>query len=272
VLEAQACGGQMNNAPKVENYPGVSGVSGAELASVMRVQAEAAGAEFAVGTVTGFDFTPSALAAFCGGKVCGAKALVLAMGTERRALGVPGEERLAGRGVSYCAVCDGFFFRGKNVAVAGGGDTALQDALYLSAVCAEVTLIHRGERFRARARLCEEAKGKGNIRFLMPAVIESLSGESALEGLTVRELTTGAARELAVSGLFAAVGMKPRAETLGGAIALGEGGFVLAGEDTRTNVPGVFAAGDIRAKGLRQIVTACADGAAAAAAAAEFLR
>ncbi|MDR1736749.1 MAG: FAD-dependent oxidoreductase [Oscillospiraceae bacterium] len=271
VWEKTAPGGQMNNTPSIENYPGVPDVGGFELGDKMRAQAAGAGAEFRSSEIQGVDLSGERpmLLTKDGGHECGA--LILAMGASPRKLDIAGEARLAGRGVSYCAVCDGYFFKGQDVAVIGGGNTALGDALYLSGICQSVTIVHRRNEFRGEAYLSKQVIAKPNIRLLLSAVPEEITGEKKVGALRVRMLEKGETQELLLSAVFAAVGSVPSTHLVRGKLALDDYGYILAGEDTRTSHPAVFAAGDIRKKELRQIITAAADGAVAATMAAHYL-
>ena len=200
------------------------------------------------------------------------RALVLATGVQHRTLGLPGEEALVGQGVSYCAVCDGPFYAGKPAAVVGGGDTALQDALFLSGICSQVTLIHRREEFRGARRLVEQVLARDNIVCEMDSTVEELlTREGCLSGVTVRGRITGQVKQLEVEGLFIAVGQQPQNGPFSALIAVDEDGYLLAGEDCKTSLPGVFAAGDCRSKGVRQLTTAVGDGAVAGLAACRWV-
>lgn len=199
------------------------------------------------------------------------KTVILATGAEHARLNVPGEEKLTGLGVSYCATCDGAFFRGKTVAVAGGGDVALEDAIYLARTCEKVYLIHRRDELRGAQVLQQELKAQPNVEFLYSHVVTEIQGDDAVEDLRIRNLKTGEESDLAVSGIFVAVGIKPDTGLVRDLVHCDEGGYVLAGEDCVTNVPGLYAAGDIRRKPIRQIVTAVADGANAAVSAGNYV-
>ena len=263
ILEREAAGGQIVSAPLVENYPGAPSVSGAELAGRMRAQAEALGAELLY-TETGFRV-------LCTDGTREARTVILATGASHRRLGLPGEELLTGCGVSYCALCDGAFYEGADVAVVGGGETALQDALFLASTCRSVTLIHRRDSFRAGAQLVSRAEQQGNIRILRGRTVEKLLwSDEALQGLLLTNLKTGQTERLDVEGLFVAVGQVPQSAPFADAVAE-ENGYYLAGEDTKTSLPGVFAAGDGRRKQVRQLTTAVSDGTAAAIAACRYL-
>jgi len=199
-----------------------------------------------------------------------AKTVILATGAVHAHLGVPGEEELAGVGVSYCATCDGAFFRGKTVAVAGGGDVALEDAIYLARFCKKVYLIHRRDEFRGARVLQEELKKLENVEILYSCTVEEIRGGECVESLLVRNVKTEELSELQADGIFVAVGIRPSTELVRELAECDEAGYVLAGEDCATNIPGLYAAGDVRKKPVRQIITAVADGANAAVAAGAF--
>lgn len=198
------------------------------------------------------------------------KTVLIATGARHQKLGVPGEEKLSGMGVSYCATCDGAFFRNKEVAVIGGGDVALEDAIFLSRLCGKVYLIHRRDEFRGAKSLQEAVFGQDNIEILWDTVAEEIIGDMKVEGLRVKNKKTQAQSLLPVQGVFIAVGITPNSQVFDGLVDM-DGGYIRAGEDTRTSVPGIFAAGDVRTKPLRQIVTAAADGANGVTAAERYL-
>lgn len=254
-------GGQIVNTYDVDNYPGLPGLSGAELALRLREHADALGAVFQTETVQ----------AVRPGLVSGEKAeyptraILVATGASYRTLGVPGEERLRGRGVSYCATCDAMFFRNKTVAVVGGGDTAAKDAIFLARQCEKVYLIHRRDRLRATKILDERLRELPNVEILWNSQITRIEGENVVTSVVVGD------HPLPVQGVFIAVGIQPNNALVQGVLALDAAGFVLADEDGRTSVPGIFVAGDLRAKALRQIVTAAADGANAVFAIEQYL-
>ncbi len=267
IFEGEMCGGQMAYTPEVENYPGFAHVSGAELSYSMREQMLALGAqlvEMPVSSVTEADgYTLTA-----GAETYAAKTLIIANGAKRRKLGIAGEETYGGRGVSYCAVCDGMFFRGKTVAVIGGGNTALEDALYLAGICEKVYLIHRRDEFRAQKHLCDKVLATGNIEILYSTVPTEIRGEMRVNVLTVQ--TVDGEKELKVAAVFVAIGLAPENEMYAALVEL-ENGYIRAGDDTHTSGAGIFAAGDTRTKTLRQIVTAAADGAMAATEAEKYI-
>ena len=272
VLEKLAPGGQMATTDMVDNYPGFpEGVNGFDLGMKMKAGAERFGARSVTAEVTALELAGPVKIAHTPKEDYRARTVVLAMGAHPRELGLENERALRGRGVSYCATCDGMFYRGKSVAVVGGGETAVADALYLSRLCERVTLIHRRDRLRAPASQQRALEQTGKVDFLWDSQAVELLSDGRLTGLRVRHKGTGEERSLPCAGVFLAVGQVPDTDLLTGQVELDEGGYVLAGEDTRTNLPGVFAAGDLRKKPLRQIVTAAADGACAAQAAGEYL-
>ena len=271
VLERETPGGQIVSAPLVENYPGLPSVSGAELAARIAGQVRALGAQILSAEAVGLEKTQAGFRVLCTDGVREAKAVILATGAAHRRLGLAAEEALTGCGVSYCAVCDGAFYEGLDVAVVGGGDTALQDTLFLANICRSVTLIHRREAFRASAMLVSRAEKQENIRLLRSRTVQRLiRSEDALQGVELLHTETGQTERLNVDGLFIAVGQAPQSAPFLDAIAA-EDGYYLAGEDTKTSLPGVFAAGDGRKKQVRQLTTAVSDGAAAALAACRYL-
>lgn len=271
VLERGSTGGQIISAPLVENYPGIPSVSGTELARQMTEQACTFGAEIVYTEAVGLEKTPAGFRVLCTDGVREAKTVILATGAAHRQLGLAAEDALTGCGVSYCAVCDGAFYEGLDVAVVGGGDTALQDTLFLANICRSVTLIHRREAFRASAMLIGRAEKQENIRLLRSRTVQRLiRSEDALQGVELLHTETGQTERLNVDGLFIAVGQAPQSAPFQEAVAV-ENGYYLAGEDTKTSLPGVFAAGDGRKKQVRQLTTAVSDGAAAALAACRYL-
>ena len=267
LLEKESFGGQIASSPCVENFPGHMAISGTELADLLYSQAENLGARIELEEVVSIeDGENKTVVTDYGSYTC--KALVLATGMKHRTLGLPGEDVLGG--ISFCAVCDGAFHEGRDVAVVGGGNTALQDALFLADICKSVTVIHRRDTFRGDPILVEKLQAKNNVTFLMECEISALHGEGSLAGMSVRNVKTGETKEIAVTGLFEAVGQLPEKELTAPLVKLDESGFIAAGESCLTNVSGVFAAGDCRAKEVRQLTTACADGAVAALAAVQY--
>lgn len=271
VLEkAPMSGGQVLNTYEVDNYLGMPGMNGFDMGMQFREHADKLGIDFQEAQVR-------SLTVRDGVKVIGtddgeleAKTVILATGAVHAHLGVPGEEELAGVGVSYCATCDGAFFRGRTVAVAGGGDVALEDAIYLARFCKKVYLIHRRDEFRGARVLQEELKKLENVEILYSCTVEEIRGGECVESLLVRNVKTEELSELQADGIFVAVGIRPSTELVRELAECDEAGYVLAGEDCATNIPGLYAAGDVRKKPVRQIITAVADGANAAVAAGAF--
>ncbi len=269
VLEKMYMGtGQIVESGRVDNYLGMPGMSGYDMGEAFRRHAVEFGVSFREGDATAIEKTPEGFGVtLADGEKLVSRTLIYAAGAAHRHLGVPGEDTFSGRGVSYCAVCDGAFYRGKTVAVAGGGNTALDDALYLSELCEKVYLVHRREQFRGASATLARLREKENVKILAPAQIVLVSGEKKVTGIRLSD-----GRELALSGLFVAVGMAPQTKILADFSVLDEAGYVQADETGATSLPGLFVAGDARAKKLRQVITAAADGANAATAAAEYLR
>ncbi len=254
-------GGQVVNTYEVDNYPALPGISGMDLSMKMREHAEQLGAVFTTAEVTGLSLEGDIKTVTTSKETYEARTILLATGAKHRTLGIPGEEELAGHGVSYCATCDGAFFRGQEVAVIGGGDVAVEDAIFLSRLCSKVYLVHRRDELRAAKILQENLFAAPNVQTVWDSIPLSVEGGDQTEALIVQNKKDGSTKSLAVSGVFVAVGIVPNSDLVKDTVALDEGGYVKAGEDCATSVPGVFAAGDVRGKMLRQIVTACADGA-----------
>lgn len=284
VLEQGNYGGQIINTPKVENYPGIEQISGYEFAAGLYRQAEKLGMEYRSEKVTDIRLEGGAEAKEelssasleTGNKIVEtteqsyrARAVILATGAKNRPLGIEKESEYTGRGISYCATCDGMFFRGKKVAVVGGGNTALEDAAFLSNYCEKVYLIHRRETFRGEEKLVKELRKKENVEFFLNKTVQELEGGATLQAVVLRDKISGEESRLEISGLFVAIGQMPENGVFAGLVDLDENGYILAGEDCRTNVEGIFAAGDCRKKTVRQLTTAAADGAVAALAAAQ---
>ena len=263
IIEKNAAGGQTNYAAELENYPGLDGVSGVELAEKMREQAVKYGAEIISDEAVGFDAQSKTAVTAYNGNVSG-KSVIIASGVKNRPLGIEGEEKYVGAGLSYCAVCDGGFFRKKTVVVAGGGNTAFKDALYLSNLCEKVYLVHRREGFRADKILIDRLKAKANVEFVLNCTVTGLIGDGRITAVEITNKLTGEKREINASGIFVAVGVLPETAITGGKLVTDESGYIVTDEKMETNIKGVFAAGDVRSKPLRQIITAAADGAVAA--------
>ena len=268
VLEKATIGGQIASSPKVDNFPGLPGVSGAELGDRLYSQADELGVRIELEEVLEIR-TGDTKTVVTDYSTYTCTALILATGTKHRSLGLKGEDTLLG--IHYCAVCDGAFYKGKDVAVVGGGNTALQDALFLSDLCRQVYLIHRRDQFRGDPILVEQLKTRKNITLVLESVVEELSEASGqLSALSVKHLPSDAVSKIAVDGLFMAVGQQPES-TLSTALSIADkAGYIPAGEDCLTPLPGIFVAGDCRTKEVRQLTTACGDGAVAALAACRY--
>ena len=271
VFERGIYGGQIAITNEVENYPAVERITGAELAMQLYQQAKALGAEIVQTEITSIEKKASGFLLTCGSGSYEAKTVIFAGGAKRRALGCPGEEEFSGRGVSYCATCDGAFFKGKPVAVIGGGNTALEDALYLSKLCDAVHVIHRRDTFRGEKRLLDSVVSRPNVMLRTNRVVREIIGNDQVTGLFLRKTEEAGEEFLPISGVFVAIGYEPDNGILSGLAATDAAGYILAGEDCLTSCPGLFAAGDCRAKPLRQIFTAAADGAVAAFQAGQYL-
>ncbi len=270
VLEKAVFGGQITWSPKVENFPGRISVSGTELGDALLEQAMEQGAEVELEEAVSVLKTGEAFAVTAAsGAEYSSRTVILAAGARPKALGLAREEELTGSGVCYCAVCDGAFFAGQDVAVCGGGNSALQDALFLAEICRHVTLIHRRETFRGEAKLVRALEEKSNVSFLLGAGVKALEGEGELTAVVVGH--AGSEERLPVSGLFIAVGHEPELGAFRPLLSLDASGYAASGEDCRTATPGFYVAGDCRAKSVRQVTTAAADGAVAALEACRYL-
>ncbi|OAQ21424.1 thioredoxin-disulfide reductase [Thermosulfurimonas dismutans] len=273
LIEKFSPGGQVLVTDFVENYPGFpEGISGAELMERFTAHARALGLEPLNEEVVSLTVEDELrLIHLADGKVLAAPAVIIATGATHRKLGVPGEEELTGKGVSYCATCDGPFFRDEVIAVVGGGNTAVQEALFLTRFVKKIYLIHRRDQLRATQILQERAFANSKIEFVWDSVVEEILGKEKVEGVRIKNCKTGEKSILEVGGVFIFIGIKPQTEWLTGVVALDERGFIITDSEMRTSVPGVFAAGDVRAKACRQIVTAAGDGATAAYSAETYL-
>lgn len=270
VLEKAALGGQITWSPKVENFPSVVSISGTDLGDRMAEQAMAQGAEIELEEVVGVDDCGDFRRVRCAfGASYEGRAIILATGAKPRTLGIAREEELVGAGVGYCAVCDGAFFRDQRVAVNGGGNSALQDAMLLSETCSRVYLVHRRASFRGEEALVEALRKKDNVEFVLNASITALLGEEELTGIVVNQ--NGAEREIPLEGLFVAIGHEPDNGAFAAHLALDERGYAASDERCLTRSPWLFVAGDCRAKRVHQLTTAVADGAVAALAACAWL-
>ncbi|SDB48530.1 thioredoxin reductase (NADPH) [Ruminococcaceae bacterium FB2012] len=269
VLEARSYGGQIVSTPEIENYPAAPHISGFDFATKVYEQAVELGAEFRFERVTGITDGSVKTVTTSGGSYEG-RAVIIATGSECRRLGLPGEDKLAGRGISYCATCDGGFFRKKDVAVVGGGNTALEDALYLSGLARTVYVIHRRDSFRGDGATAARLRSKDNVKLVLNSRVTALEYGDRLTGIEVTD-NDGGVSSIPLDGLFIAVGRTPENAPFAGLIELDGAGYVSASENCRTSVPGIFAAGDNRTKEVRQLVTAAADGAVAAGEAIKYL-
>jgi len=265
IIERLSAGGQMNLTGQIDNYPGFpEGVDGFQLSYNMQQQAERFGAKTKYAEVLQLELDGEVKSVHTNEGSYQAKTVVISTGANPRQLGVAREKEMVGRGVAYCAHCDGGFYRGKTVVVAGGGNSAAAEALYLSRIAKEVILVHRRDSLRATQVYHKPLMEAPNIRFLWDSEIVGLLGEDVLSGVRVRNRKNGEEQVLDVQGLFVSIGRKPATELLKDQLTLDSAGYIMAGEDTKTSIPGVYAVGDVRVKELRQIVTAVADGAMAA--------
>ena len=266
-------GGALMNTTEVENYPGfVEGVLGPELMTRMQEQAERFGADIRYEDVTALDLDGEIKRVTTDDGVYETRTVIISTGSEYRKLGIDGEERLSGHGVSYCATCDGFFFKDQDIAVVGGGDSAMEEALHLTRFARSVTVIHRRDQLRASAVMAERAKANPKISFAWNSRVVGLSGRQSLESVTLEDTATGERRELAVTGLFVAIGQIPRSELVAGALELDEAGYIVVRHPgQRTAIPGVFACGDVADPHYQQAVTAAGSGCRAALDAQHYL-
>ncbi|WP_316522247.1 thioredoxin-disulfide reductase [Kitasatospora brasiliensis] len=271
---AVTAGGALMNTTEVENFPGFrDGIMGPELMDNMRAQAERFGAELIPDDIVAVDLTGDIKTVTDSeGNVHKARAVIVTTGSQHRKLGLPNEDKLSGRGVSWCATCDGFFFRDQDIAVVGGGDTALEEATFLSRFAKSVTIIHRRDTLRASKAMQERAFADPKIRFEWDSAVEAIHGDPKLSGVTLRDTTTGETRELAVTGLFIAIGHDPRTELFKGQLDLDAEGYLkVEAPSTRTNIPGVFGAGDVVDHTYRQAITASGTGCSSALDAERYL-
>ena len=272
VLEKFSAGGQMTETQSIDNYPGFDeGVDGFTLGMKMQAGAERFGAKTVQTEVLSCELGSQPKKIVTDSGEIFARAVIIATGAGHKHLGVADEEKLVGRGVGYCAACDGMLYRGKTVAVVGGGNSAAADALLLSKICAKVYLIHRRDTMRAEKVYHEPLMKAEGIEFLWNSEVSALIYDKRLSGVKIRNKQSGEESELSLDGLFISIGRSPVTAAFGGQIALDGSGYIIAGEDTKTSIDGVFAAGDVRTKALRQIVTAAADGAVAAHFAEEYI-
>lgn len=263
VFESDAVGGQISTSPKVENFPSIKQISGADFSDNLLSQATSFGAKLIAEKVTKIK-DGETKTVYTGGGEYECKRLIIATGVKHRKLGVSNEDDFEGRGISYCAVCDGLFFRDANVAVIGGGDSAVITSLYLSNICKKVYHIHRRDEFRAESYRVNELKTKSNVELVLSSNISTFEGDDFLQAVIVENVNTKELKKLEVDGLFISIGYSPDNEIFKDVIALDNEGYIIAGEDCKTSTDGIYAAGDCRAKSLRQLTTAAADGAVAA--------
>ncbi len=272
ILEKMAPGGQMALTGDIENYPGFDeGIDGFTLGMKMQKGAENAGTKTEYAEVLGFDFSEKTKKIETTAGDFFAKTVILATGADPRELGIENEKELIGKGVHYCAHCDGRFYKEKTVAVIGGGNSAVGDALYLSRLCKKVFLIHRRDTLRAGRAEQKALEGVKNIEFVWDSTVSDFLTEDRVKGLRIKNVKTGNEKEILCDGVFVSIGRKPNTELLKGKINLNENGYIVADEDCKTNMEGVFVAGDVRTKLLRQVITAASDGAVAASMAEEYL-
>jgi thioredoxin-disulfide reductase len=271
VLEKEVYGGQIMSASVVENYPGIRKISGYEFAQGLYEQAMEQGAEIKYEKVQKIQDSESYKTVHTSLSAYDSRTVILASGAKNRHLQVAREEELTGKGISYCATCDGAFYRGKDVAVVGGGNTALEDALFLSGYCRKVYLIHRRDQFRGEKRLQDSLREKEHVIWVLESHVAALNGTGYLESVTIEQEPDKGRKELAVSALFIAIGQEPDNQPFASLVELDAHGYIRAAEDCRTSAEGIFAAGDCRTKTVRQLTTAAADGAAAALAACAYI-
>jgi len=272
LIEKGVVGGQILNAEKVDNYPGFTeGISGLELGQLMHQQAAKYGLKTIIAEATGVEPQPKQIVVKTTEGNFTAKAVIIASGSERRKLGIPGEEEFMGKGVSYCATCDAAFFQNLPVAVIGGGNAAITEALHLTKFASKVTVIHRRNQLRASGIMQEKAFAEPKIELLWDTVAEAIEGENSVKRIKLRQVKTGEKSTLDVAGVFISVGLKPSTDYLKGILPLDDGGYVITNDKMETEIPGILAAGDIRRDSARQAITAAGDGATAAFYAEKFI-
>ncbi len=273
LIEKETFGGQITHSPRVENYPGFESLSGSDLGGKLFEHAMALGADIELDTVTGIRAAEGGLEILCESGSHLGKSAIIATGSRHRELGVAGEERFVGEGISYCAVCDGAFYKGKHVAVIGGGNSALQEAVLLSETCSRVTVVQNLAYLTGEESLQNILAKRNNVDFIYNATVDSLLGEATFAGITIRDSGSDTTRDLPVDGIFVCIGQVPANEAFADVVALNDYGYVAADESClpTATLPGVFVAGDCRQKAVRQVTTATADGAVAALAACRYV-
>ena len=271
LLEEKNYCGQIVNTPEVENYPGIIKTSGFEFATNLFNQAKSLGAEIKYEKALKIEDNGTLKTIVTNKNTYEAKTVIIATGAKNRQLRLENEKKLIGSGVSYCATCDGMFFRGRDVAVVGGGNTALEDAMFLSNYCNKVYIIHRRDKLRGEEKIAKAISEKDNIEMVWNSNVIKILGDNQVEGITVKNSVDGSEKNIKVSGLFIAVGQEPDNYDFQSVIKLDEKGYVIAGEDCRTETNGIFTAGDCRTKSVRQLTTAASDGAVAAIGACEYI-
>lgn len=271
VLEAGTYGGQIINTPAIENYPGIKNISGYEFATNLYEQAKELGAEIQFKKVTGIRSEKDRKLVITEDQEYECRSVILATGAKNKPLGIEHEQELIGAGISYCATCDGAFYRGKDVAVIGGGNTALEDAIFLSAYCRKVYIVHRRDTFRGEERLLNTLKKKENVEFVLHSRVTQLLADDSLHGVILQDMNGENERKLDIKGLFVAIGQIPENLAFSEYVDLDQGGYIVGKEDCKTKADGIFVAGDCRTKTVRQLATAAADGAIAALAACEYI-
>ncbi|MDF2944727.1 MAG: trxB [Herbinix sp.] len=272
IEKAGLSGGQIINTYEVDNYPGTPGISGFELSTKFREHADKLETTFINGEVTDFHLDDAIkVITMDDGTQYRGKSVVISTGGAPRHLNVEGEEKFSGMGVSYCATCDGAFFKNKNVVVVGGGDVAVEDAIFLARICKQVYVVHRRDQFRASKSITSRLLSMENVTILWDSVVEKITGEEKVEFINVKNIKTNESASYDVAGVFIAVGYLPNSETYKKVVATDNAGYIIAGENCETNIPGIFAAGDVRTKELRQIITAASDGANAITAVEKYL-
>ena len=271
VLEAKSYGGQIINASKIDNYPGISHISGIDFATNLYNQVKELGAEIIFEKAINIDYSNNNKKVITNRNEYFGKSIIIATGADKRKLGLNNEDELIGKGISYCATCDGIFFKDKDVAIVGGGDAALSDAEYLSNICSKVYLIHRREEFRGNERTVIDLKNKKNVVFILNSTITQINGFTLLESIDVKD-KAGVLKNIPVSALFIAVGQVPETSNIVEKLEKNDLGYIIANEDTKTNIEGVYVAGDVRQKNLRQLTTAVSDGSQAAVMACNYIK